>query len=185
MVKKQTNGHEITLAINLSGTSLNNNGFLNYVLDQFAEHDVPPGDICFEITETAAINNLSSVVHLITRLKNLGCRFSLDDFGSGLSSFTYLKTLPVDYLKIDGHFVTHLATDKIDQAMVRAICEVGHTMGIKTVAERVEDHETMLKLAEIGVDYAQGFHLARPAPVSEFALPAGSQSKGKSAVTGS
>ncbi|MCZ6560905.1 MAG: PAS domain S-box protein [Gammaproteobacteria bacterium] len=185
MVKKQTNGQGITLAINLSGTSLNNNGFLNYVLDQFAEYDVPPGDICFEITETAAINNLSSVVHLITRLKNLGCRFSLDDFGSGLSSFTYLKTLPVDYLKIDGHFITNLATDKIDQAMVRAICEVGHTMEIKTVAERVEDQATMLKLAEIGVDYAQGYHIARPAPVSEFALSTGSQSKGKSAVHGS
>ena len=181
-VRAQTNGHQITLAINLSGTSLNNNGFLDYVLDQFAACDTPPGDICFEITETAAINNLSNVVHLITRLKSLGCRFSLDDFGSGLSSFTYLKTLPVDYLKIDGHFITNLATDAIDQAMVRAICEVADAMGIQTVAERVETEETMKKLVEIGVDYAQGYHIARPAPVSEFTMPGRSQNKEKSAA---
>ena len=183
-VKGKTNSKDITLAINLSGTSLNNRYFLDYVLDQFAEYDVSPHDICFEITETAAINNLSSVVHLITRLKNLGCRFSLDDFGSGLSSFTYLKTLPVDYLKIDGHFITNLATDPVDQAMVRAICEVGRTMGIRTVAERVETEDTMKKLAEIGVDYAQGFHIARPAPVSEFVLPARAQADKKSAAPG-
>ncbi|MCH8959725.1 MAG: EAL domain-containing protein, partial [Proteobacteria bacterium] len=118
--------------------------------------------------------------HLIKRLKNLGCCFSLDDFGSGLSSFTYLKTLPVDYLKIDGHFITNLATDPVDQAMVRAICEVADTMGIKTVAERVETEETMKKLAEIGVDYAQGYHIARPKPVSEFTMPERSQRKEKS-----
>ncbi len=183
-VREQANGDKITLAINLSGTSLNNRSFLDYVLDQFASSDTPPGDICFEITETAAINNLSNVVHLIKRLKNLGCRFSLDDFGSGLSSFTYLKTLPVDYLKIDGHFITNLATDPVDQAMVRAICEVGSTMGIRTVAERVETEDTMKKLAEIGVDYAQGFHIARPAPVSEFVLTARAQADKKSAARG-
>jgi len=184
-VREQANGHEITLAINLSGTSLNNRSFLDCVLDQFASSDTPPGDICFEITETAAINNLSNVVHLIKRLKNLGCRFSLDDFGSGLSSFTYLKTLPVDYLKIDGHFITNLATDPVDQAMVRAICEVAETMGIRTVAERVETEDTMKKLAEIGVDYAQGYHIARPMPVSEFAVPGRSQSKQKSVARSS
>ncbi len=169
-VKERSEGTEITLAVNLSGTSLNNRGFLDYILDRFTQYDVPPHDICFEITETAAINNLSSVVHLIARLKNLGCRFSLDDFGSGLSSFAYLKTLPVDYLKIDGHFITNLATDHVDQSMVKAICEVGHTMGLKTVAERVEDGAVMGKLAGLGVDYAQGYHIARPRPISEFVL---------------
>ena len=178
-IRQKTNSNDITLAINLSGTSLNNPDFLKYVLDQFAEFDVSPHDICFEITETAAINNLSNVVHLIKQLKNLGCLFSLDDFGSGLSSFTYLKTLPVDYLKIDGHFITNLATDPVDQAMVRAICEVASTMGLRTVAERVESEATMKKLAEIGVDYAQGYHIARPAPISEFVISEQSQAKEK------
>ncbi|MCZ6762703.1 MAG: EAL domain-containing protein, partial [Gammaproteobacteria bacterium] len=100
-------------------------------------------------------------------------------------SFTYLKTLPVDYLKIDGHFIINLATDPVDQAMVRAICEVAETMGIQTVAERVETEDTMKKLAEIGVDYAQGYHIARPMPVSEFAVPWRSQSKQKSVAQSS
>ena len=102
-------------------------------------------------------------------LKQLGCRFSLDDFGSGLSSFTYLKNLPVDYLKIDGHFISNVAKDSVDESMVRAIHQVGHAMGIKTIAERVESLEVLEKLGSIGIEYAQGFYIARPASVSTFA----------------
>ena len=101
-------------------------------------------------------------------LKKLGCQFSLDDFGSGLSSFTYLKNLPVDYLKIDGHFIRNVVTDNVNQSMVKAISEVGKAMGIETIAERVENREVLDKLAEIGVEFAQGFHIARPASVNEF-----------------
>ena len=156
------------LSINLSGTSLNDEHFLDFVVAQFDLFSPPPGAICFEITETAAIANITSVVHFMHALKELGCLFSLDDFGSGLSSFTYLKNLPVDYLKIDGHFIKNLTVDKIDQSMVDAISKMGHAMGIKTVAERVETHEVLDTLAAIGVEYAQGYHIAAPQSVVNF-----------------
>ena len=157
-----------TLAINLSGTSLSEDRFLEFVIDELKKQKLPKGAICFEITETAAISNLSRVVHFMKTLKKLGCKFSLDDFGSGLSSFTYLKNLPVDYLKIDGQFIRDVVDDKVVESMVRAIREVGHAMGIETIAERVETRQVLEKLGEIGVEFAQGFYIARPASVATF-----------------
>jgi diguanylate cyclase (GGDEF)-like protein/PAS domain S-box-containing protein len=163
-----TNLPFFTLAINLSGTSLNDERFLEFLIAQLANHDLSPGAICFEITETAAIANLANVVYFMRELKARGCSFSLDDFGSGLSSFTYLKTLPVDYLKIDGQFVQGVTRDAIDRSMVEAISQIGRSMGIKTVAERVETPEVLAELARLGVGFAQGFYIAAPDSVTHF-----------------
>jgi Amt family ammonium transporter len=156
---------KFTLAINLSGTSLSEDRFLEFVVDELTKQRLPEGAICFEITETAAISNLSRVIHFMQALRKLGCKFSLDDFGSGLSSFTYLKNLPVDYLKIDGQFVQNMSTDHVDRSMVEAITQIGHAMGIKTIAERVETAEVLKCLADIGVEYAQGIYIAVPESV--------------------
>jgi diguanylate cyclase (GGDEF)-like protein/PAS domain S-box-containing protein len=157
-----------TLAINFSGTSLNEDKFLDFVLQELDKFDPLPGSICFEITETAAISNLQRVAHFMSEVKKKGCEFSLDDFGSGLSSFTYLKNLPVDYLKIDGHFIKNLTADRIDQTMVAAITKVGNAMGIRTVAEHVDSSQVLETLVSIGVEFAQGYFIAEPTPVSEF-----------------
>ena len=154
-------------AINLSGHSLSGADTLDYICDQLTRHKIPKGMICFEITETAAISNLSSANHFIRTLKQQGCLFSLDDFGSGLSSFAYLKNLPVDYLKIDGSFVKDMATDLIDQAMVQSINQIGHVMNLKTIAEFVESDEILQCLKDIGVDYAQGYAIAKPTPLTD------------------
>jgi diguanylate cyclase (GGDEF)-like protein len=164
MVGREGRGERHRWAINLSGASLSQDDFLGFVRNQFAAYGVPHAAICFEITETAAIANLAKATHLIHELKALGCGFSLDDFGSGMSSFAYLKHLPVDHLKIDGAFVKDIAHDPIDRAMVEAINKVGHVMGITTIAECVETSQTLAILEEIGVDYAQGFAIARPHP---------------------
>jgi diguanylate cyclase (GGDEF)-like protein len=155
------------LSINLSGTTLSDDAFLDFVRELFGTHAVPPAAICFEITETAAIANLATASRFIRELRQLGCLFALDDFGSGLSSFGYLKNLPVDFLKIDGSFVRDLLANPIDRAMVRAINEVGHAMGIRTIAEFVERPETLHVLAALGVDYAQGWAVGRPRPLAE------------------
>ncbi len=152
------------LSINLSGSSLTSNQFLETIEQNIREHDIPPGKICFEITETVAVSNLESAIHFIATLKELGCRFSLDDFGSGLSSFGYLKNLPVDYLKIDGMIVKDIIDDPIDHAMVKSINEIGHVMGMKTIAEFVENDEIKGMLRELGVDYAQGYAIGKPEP---------------------
>ena len=157
-----------TLAINLSGTSLSEDRFLNWVIDELKQQKLPDGAICFEITETAAISNLSRVIHFMQALKKLGCKFSLDDFGSGLSSFTYLKNLPVDYLKIDGQFIRNVAEDTVDESMVKAISSVGHAMGIETIAERVETRQVLEKLGALGIEFAQGYYIARPESVQSF-----------------
>jgi len=157
-----------TLSVNLSGTSLNDDRFLEFLIAEIAAHDLSEGAICFEITETAAVANLANVVYFMRELKNRGCRFSLDDFGSGLSSFMYLKTLPVDYLKIDGQFVEHVVRDAIDRSMVEAISQIGRAMNIQTIAERVETAEQLNELARIGVGFAQGFHVAAPDSVERF-----------------
>lgn len=153
------------LSINLSGASISDDHILVYIHEQFKRHQVQPRAICFEITETAAIANLTRASKVIRELKELGCRFSLDDFGSGLSSFAYLKNLPVDYLKIDGGFVKDMASDPIDCAMVRAINDIGHVMGIRTIAEWVENEVTLGMLKTIGVDYVQGFAVHMPEPI--------------------
>jgi len=157
-----------TIAINLSGTSLSEDRFLEFVIEELEKYALPDGAICFELTETAAISNLGRVIHFMQALKRLGCLFSLDDFGSGLSSFTYLKNLPVDFLKIDGQFISNVIDDSVDESMVRAISQVGHAMGIETIAERVETREVLDKLADLGVAYAQGYYVARPQSVEAF-----------------
>jgi diguanylate cyclase (GGDEF)-like protein len=149
-------------AINLSGASLGDENFLTFVLDQFESWRIPYEAVCFEITETAAIANFARATEVMRDLKGKGCGFSLDDFGSGMSSFGYLKHLPVDHLKIDGVFIRDIAHDPVDRAMVEAINNVGHIMGITTIAECVETAETLVVLRDIGVDYAQGFGIARP-----------------------
>lgn len=151
-----------TCAINLSAASICDEGFHEFVLAQFEFFKVPPAGICFEITETAAITNLTEASKLMCKLKEHGCRFSLDDFGSGMSSFAYLKHFPVDYLKIDGSFVKDMIDNPIDRAMVEAINHIGHVMQIYTIAEVVENAETLEALRTIGVDFAQGYGIERP-----------------------
>ena len=124
-----------------------------------------PGSLCFELTETAAMTSLAAATHFIRELRARGCRFSLDDFGSGLSSFMFLKNLPVDFVKIDGQFVHNVARDPIDRSMVEAITQIARTMGIATIAERVDSAEVLQELAEIGVQYAQGHYISPPQPV--------------------
>lgn len=154
--------------MNLSGQSLCDDQFLDYVLDQLQIAGIDPRHLCFEITETAAIANLRHAVHFMTELKAIGCRFALDDFGSGLSSFAYLKNLRVDYLKIDGGFVKDMVDDPIDCAMVEAITQIGHVMGIQTIAEFVESDTILAALGRLGVDYAQGYWVAAPRPLDDL-----------------
>ncbi len=155
-------------AINLSGLSLGNDEFLAFISDKLDSSGIAPHSICFEVTETAAVLNLAQAKEFITTLKRKGVLFSLDDFGTGLSSFAYLKELPVDTLKIDGVFVKDINTDPIQFAMVKSINEIGHVMGIKTVAEFVETAEIAETLKAIGVNYLQGYHIARPLPLADF-----------------
>jgi len=149
-------------AINLSGSSIGDDAFLEYLRQQFQIYAIPPELICFEITETSAIANLGSAIRFINELKSLGCRFSLDDFCAGMSSFAYLKHLPVDFLKIDGSFVKDMLDDPVNRAMVEVINHIGHVMGKQTIAEFVESHQIEQALLEIGVDYAQGYVIERP-----------------------
>jgi len=157
-----------TCTVNLSGPSLCDDHFLEFIKRQFALYQVPYDHICFEITETAAISNLSRAMEFIGELRSQGCRFSLDDFGSGLSSFTYLKNMPVDYLKIDGSFVRDMVNDPMDAAMVVAINQVGHVMGLKTIAEFVETDAVLELLREMGVDFAQGYGIEHPRPLEDL-----------------
>lgn len=152
-------------SINLSGASLNDEYFPEFLRDQISRYRIPPAALCFEITETVAISNLERVRRFMLELKQAGCRFSLDDFGSGMSSFAYLKDLPVDYLKIDGMFVKNMVQNPIDLAMVEAINRIGHVMGIQTIAEFVEDEAILEKLRILGVNYAQGYWVGMPAPL--------------------
>ena len=158
-------------AINLSGQSLCDDQFLDFVVGHLRDSGIAPQRICFEITETAAIANLSRAVAFITRFKDMGCRFALDDFGSGVSSFGYLKNLPVDYLKIAGNFIQDIAIDPVDHAMVDAINQIGHVMGLKTVAESVETEGVFTRLRALGVDYVQGYGVEMPQPLSPAPKP--------------
>lgn len=151
-------------AVNLSGASVNDECFINFVEEQFSLYHIPPQMICFEITETLAIANLSKAAQFIRQLKTLGCSFSLDDFGSGMSSFAYLKNLPVDYLKIDGTFVRDIVQNPVTCEIVEAINRIGHAIGMQTVAEFVENDDILMKLRILGVDYAQGYGIAKPYP---------------------
>ncbi|WP_033838675.1 EAL domain-containing protein [Mesorhizobium loti] len=153
-----------TCAINLSGATFGDETFLGFLCEQFLVHRISPAMICLEITETSAIANLTNAIRFIDDLRSLGCRFALDDFGSGMSSFAYLKHLPVDYLKIDGSFVKDMVEDRIDRAMVEMIHHIGKVMGKRTIAEFVESDGIIAALKTIGVDYAQGYGIARPKP---------------------
>jgi len=151
--------------VNLSGKSLNNKTLTTFIFDLFKRHSIYPKNLCFEITETAAISNFAEAIKFAQAMRSIGCEIALDDFGSGLSSFAYLKNLPVDYLKIDGSFICDIDKSPINYAMVRSINELGQIMGIKTVAECVETQEALSRLKNIDIDYVQGFFLHIPEPL--------------------
>jgi diguanylate cyclase (GGDEF)-like protein len=153
-------------AINLSGQSLSDPDLLGFVVELLGSARFPARRLCFEITETAVVENFDAARAFIAALKQRGCRFALDDFGSGMSSYSYLKHLPVDYLKIDGSFVRGMLEDPIDRAVVESINQIGHDLDMKTIAEYVENEEIMATLAEVGVDYAQGSLIGEPRTVS-------------------
>jgi len=157
-------------SINLSGQTLCEKSFYRFVEQCAEKYSVSPDMVCFEVTETAAVTNLTSAGNMIRHLRHQGFKFALDDFGSGLSSFTYLKKLPVDYLKIDGSFVRDISRDPIDRAMVTSIYQISQVMGLRTVAEFVEDHKALKCLKEIGIDFAQGNWLHEPESMRISAL---------------
>jgi EAL domain-containing protein (putative c-di-GMP-specific phosphodiesterase class I) len=145
---------------------------LAYITSRLAKASFKASMIKFEITETAAIGNLRNANSFIKALSEIGCQFSLDDFGSGLSSFGYLKNLPVQSIKIDGMFVKDMISDPLDFEMVKSINDIGHVMGLETIAEFVEDEQIWQKLRAIGVDYGQGYHLGKPVPIDTVLSPA-------------
>jgi len=156
-----------TCSINLSAVSIGDESFLEFLEEEITSSGVPPHKLCFEITETAAIENLSQAGKLLTRLSSRGVRFALDDFGTGMSSYSYLRDLPVSYLKIDGKFIKDIVTDPLDRAMVESINQVGHVMGIQTVAEAVPSNAVVERLRALGVDYAQGNWISPPRPLGD------------------
>ena len=166
LCREQDEGRPTRCSVNLSGMSIASEKFLTFILKTLELSGVEANRICFEVTETAAITNIDIAMHFIKKLKAKGCFFALDDFGSGFSSFAYLKTLPVDFLKIDGFFVRDILQDSINFEMVKSINDIGHVTGKKTIAESVEDKETLLALKEIGIDYAQGYAIDRPQPIN-------------------
>lgn len=159
--------HNTHYSINLSGNTLSDKDIIIYIKEMVDKFEIDTKLICFEITETIAVKNLQYAKKLIKELRSMGFKFALDDFGSGLSSFQYLKSLPVDYLKIDGSFVADMVNNKIDHAMVAAINQVGHIMGIQTIAEYVENDQIIKKLQDINVDFAQGYGIEQPKPIKE------------------
>lgn len=161
-------GERVELAINLCGDSLNTEDFTAFLLHQFTHYDVRSDRMCFELTETAAIQNLEQAQEFVAVIRAHGSRFALDDFGTGLSSFRYLRELPADYLKIDGSFVRNVCRNAHDAAVVAAINEVGHILGIDTVAEYVHDGATACCLRDLGVDYAQGYAFGAPQPLEQL-----------------
>ncbi|MCB1858158.1 MAG: EAL domain-containing protein [Gammaproteobacteria bacterium] len=164
--RQAPNRCELTF-INLSGNSLNDTAFFEFVRERLDRYQVFPGSICFEITETAAISNLGRAIEIIRGIKSLGCHFALDDFGSGMSSFSYLRAIPVDYLKIDGSFVKNMVDDAMDCAIVEAINVIGQVAGLKTIAEFVENQAIWDKLHAAGVCYGQGYGIDCPRPLDD------------------
>ncbi|MBY4677032.1 putative bifunctional diguanylate cyclase/phosphodiesterase [Marinobacterium arenosum] len=164
----ELNGRPLQLSVNLSGLTLTDSDFLEFARQTIQASGLPAGQLCFEITETAAISSFSHALHFIEQLKALGCRFALDDFGSGLSSFGYLKTLPVDQIKIDGLFIRDILSDPIDLAMVRSINEICQLMGKETIAEFVEDQRIADQLRTMGVNYGQGYGIGKPQPIDSL-----------------
>ncbi|MGB1140735.1 MAG: DUF1631 family protein, partial [Halioglobus sp.] len=155
------------LSINLSGTSVTDDAFMEYLFEQISEFGVGTSKLCFEITETGTISNLVKAADFVRAFRNIGCKFSIDDFGTGLASHNYLRELPVDYVKIDGSFITGIHKNRNDYAMARSINDLAHFLSQKTIAESVENDEIVSKLQEIGVDYLQGWGIGRPKPLTE------------------
>jgi EAL domain-containing protein (putative c-di-GMP-specific phosphodiesterase class I) len=148
--------------INLSGQSFNNDDLIEFIYKKVNETGVPIERVCFEITETTGVSNLSDAADFIQTIKGTGCQFALDDFGSGMSSYSYLKNLPVDYLKIDGAFIKDIVNNPSDVAVVKSICEIAHFMEKTVIAEFVQDEKAVEILKSIGVDYAQGYGIGKP-----------------------
>jgi diguanylate cyclase (GGDEF)-like protein/PAS domain S-box-containing protein len=160
-------GRDLRFEVNLSGHTIGDEGLLELVERRLQETGVPPDRLIFEITETAAVANIARAAAFAERLSQLGCKFALDDFGAGFGSFYYLKHLPFDYLKIDGEYVRHCASNKTDRLLISAVVQIARGMGKRTIAEVVTNQETVKVLTRLGVDYGQGFHLGRPAPLHE------------------
>ena len=158
---------EIIFSVNLSGPGLCDPEFTNHLVAELERTGVDASRVVFEITETAAVADFPAARELMGTMRALGCRFALDDFGVGFSSFYYLKQLPIDFVKIDGSFITRLSVNADDQILVRALSQVARGFGKETIAEYVEDDETLALLAEFGIDYAQGYYLGRPLPAPE------------------
>jgi EAL domain-containing protein (putative c-di-GMP-specific phosphodiesterase class I) len=158
------------IAINLSGASVTDDAFLDYLFEQISEFGVGTNRLCFEITETGTIANLVKAADFVRAFRNIGCKFSIDDFGTGPASHNYLRELPVDYVKIDGSFITNIHQNRSDYAMARSINDLAHFLGQETIAESVENEAIIEKLQEIGVDYLQGWGIGRPKPLDEVAL---------------
>ena len=156
------------VSINLSGSSLNDDKLLEFIESLFEQYAVPPERICFELTETAAVANLTKTADFVRQLQKIGCTFAIDDFGTGFSSYDYLKRLPVDFVKIDGSFVKEIERSVSDLAMVKSINEIAHVLGRKTIAEYVETQSIREQLAALGVDYVQGYGVEQPRPLSEY-----------------
>ena len=157
-------------SINLSGHSMNDDSFLDFMFENLVRYGVPRDKLIFEVTETTAVANLEDAADFINEMRGIGCRFSLDDFGAGQSSYAYLKRLPVDFIKIDGAFVKNIASDDVDYALVKSITEMGHFLNKKIIAEYVSDQEIMEVVKDIGVDYVQGFYLGRPRFIEDLAV---------------
>ncbi len=166
----QQNDHASLYAINLSGETLNDLNFVQFIKEQLDLHQIPPQFICFEITETVAIANLPQAKLMITQLQELGCCFALDDFGSGMSSFAYLKNLPVDFIKIDGIVIRELLDNPINSAIIQSFHQVAQVMGIATIAESVDSESKLVQLKSLGIDYAQGYWIAKPQPLPKLQL---------------
>ena len=162
------NNQTITLSVNLSGQAIGSPDMLKFILDMAEASGAPPEQVIFEVTETAAIANITAATSFMLTLRGCGFRFALDDFGSGLSSFTYLKKLPVNFLKIDGVFVRDIQSDPVDYAMVKSISELGHLLGKETIAKFVETIELSDELRKMGIDYVQGHAFGRPQPLNNF-----------------
>ena len=163
-------GRDLHLEVNLSGRSLGDPDLLDAVEGDIYAAPISPGNLIFEVTETAAVSNLARARGFIDRLREIGCRFALDDFGSGFGTFYYLKHLPFDYLKIDGEFVTHCAANRTDQLVIEAIVSIARAMDKWTIAEFVPNRETARLLAQLGVDYGQGHHVGGPIPAEALTL---------------
>jgi EAL domain-containing protein (putative c-di-GMP-specific phosphodiesterase class I) len=160
-----------SVAVNIAGQTLGDADFLEFVVDCFDHTGASPGDICFEVTESSVVANLDHARRFIEVLHGMGCEFALDDFGSGLSSFSNLKTLPMDYLKIDGSFMRNLAGDSVNQAVVAAMIELSRSLNFRVVAEQVEDQSSLDTARSMGIDFIQGFIIGRPQPLSIMPVP--------------